>query len=147
MSTHAVTSYVRTQLHEALRKNPYQVNLLIGGFDGVPNSEGLVLSTANANPNSSNAASSTTALGSPSLYFIDYLGSSQKMNFAAHGYASYFIFSTMDCHWRPNMNLEQALGLVRKCIQELKTRFLVNQPSWKIKIADANGTREIEFTL
>jgi hypothetical protein len=36
MSTHAVTSYVRTQLHEALRKNPYQVNLLVGGFDGVP---------------------------------------------------------------------------------------------------------------
>ncbi len=150
MSTHAVTSYVRTQLHEALRKNPYQVNLLVGGFDGVPNADGIVSSssTVQVNPNSSAASSSaSSALGSPSLYFIDYLGSSQKMNFAAHGYASYFIFSTMDCHWRPNMNLEQALVLVRKCIQELKTRFLVNQPNWKIKIADANGTRDIEFTL
>ena len=93
------------------------------------------------------ATQNETALGSAALYFVDYLGSSQKMNFAAHGYASYFVFSTLDRHWRPKMNLEQALGVVRLCVKELKTRFLMNQPTWRVKICDANGTREVDFAL
>ncbi len=123
-STNAVASYTRSQLATALRKNPYQVNLLLAGYDG----EG---------------ADGTGA--GPSLHYIDYLGSSQPMNFAAHGYASYFIFSTMDRHWRKGMNLEEALALVRMCIAELSTRFIMHQPVFKVKVADKDGVREVKL--
>jgi 20S proteasome subunit beta 4 len=89
-STKSASSYIRTELSTALRRNPYQVNLLIGGWD------------------------KDTGAG---LYYLDYMGSMQKMNFGAHGYAGYFIFSTMDRHWRPKMSLEEVLGLARMCIK------------------------------
>ena len=179
-STHSATSYVRNELHSALRQNPFQVNLLIAGFDSsAPGSSisGYKSASASASASSSAAAAgsnaaaaapasaaagtaaagatplsameaatrSVTAQGSASLYFLDYLGSSQKMNFAAHGYASYFIFSTLDRHWRAGMSEAQALELVKLCVKELKTRFLMHQPNWKVKVCDANGTREVAF--
>lgn len=115
-STKSAASYTRTELATALRQNPYQVNLLLGGWDSE---------------------------AGPALYFIDYVASAQKMNFAAHGYASYFIFSTLDRNWRPNMNLEECLALARMCVKELATRFIIHQPVWKVKVADASGTREV----
>ncbi len=117
-STKAAASYTRTELATALRKNPYQVNMLIGGYD--------------------------SDVG-PSLYYLDYLASCQKMNFGAHGYAAYFIFSTMDRHWKPKMSIDEALELARKCIKELATRFIINQPNFKVKVADASGVREVSL--
>lgn len=53
----------RKELATFLRKSPYQVNLLMAGFD--------------------------EKVG-PSMYYMDYLGSMHKMDSAAHGYGSYF---------------------------------------------------------
>ena len=77
------------------------------------------------------------------MYYIDYIGASNKMNYGSHGYASYFLFSTLDRHWKPKMNLEEALNLVRMCIKELATRFIIHQPNFKVKVADKDGIREI----
>ena len=116
LSTKSTASFVKTKLAEALRKNPYQVNLLLGGFD---KGEGA------------------------SLYYIDYLGAMAKMPFAAHGYAAYFLFSTMDSAWKPGMTEAEALALVRVCIAELAKRFTIHQPHFTVKVADASGIREI----
>ena len=32
----------------------------------------------------------------PQLYWLDYIGTMTNMNFAAHGYASYFLWSIFD---------------------------------------------------
>lgn len=61
------------QLAAYLRKRPYQVNLLLGGYDAVDGA---------------------------SLYFIDYMGTKQKTDYAAHGYCSNFILSVMDRHYK-----------------------------------------------
>jgi 20S proteasome subunit beta 4 len=58
-----VVSSSRNELAQALRSNPFQVSLLIGGFD-----EGK----------------------GPGLYYMDYMASMQKVEKAAHGYCSYF---------------------------------------------------------
>jgi 20S proteasome alpha/beta subunit len=63
---------VRVQMAENLRKKPYHVNLLLGGFDDT----------------------------GASLYWMDYLGTLQKMNFGAHGHCSNFIVSVMDRYWK-----------------------------------------------
>lgn len=58
----AVASFVRGELAKSLRsRNPYNVNLLLGGVDPITRE--------------------------PSLYWLDYLASSAKVPYAAHGYA------------------------------------------------------------
>ena len=116
MSTKSTASYIKTELAEALRQNPYQVNLLVAGFD----------KDAGA-----------------SLYWIDYLGSMAKMNYAAHGYAGYFLYSTMDANWKPGMDEAAALALARVCVGELAKRFTIHQPVFKAKLVSAAGTREV----
>lgn len=58
----AVASFIRSELAKSLRsRNPYTVNLLLGGVDPITRE--------------------------PSLYWLDYLASSAKVPYAAHGYA------------------------------------------------------------
>jgi len=117
LSTHAAAHFTRGELAEALRSNPYQVNLLLGGYD---ENEG------------------------PSLYFIDYLASIQKLDFACQGYAGYFVLSILDRHYKKGMTLEEGLILMKMCIEQLNTRFVLNTVSYAIKIVDKSGTRIID---
>jgi len=58
----AVASFIRGELAKSLRsRKPYNVNLLLGGVDPITRE--------------------------PSLYWLDYLASSAKVPYAAHGYA------------------------------------------------------------
>lgn len=58
--------FVRGELASSLRsKKPYNVNLLLGGFDNIT--------------------------GKPSLYWMDYLASLAPLPYAAHGYAQYVL--------------------------------------------------------
>eukprot|EP01116_Phalansterium_solitarium_P024998 TRINITY_DN935_c0_g1_i1.p1 TRINITY_DN935_c0_g1~~TRINITY_DN935_c0_g1_i1.p1 ORF type:complete len:196 (+),score=23.07 TRINITY_DN935_c0_g1_i1:59-589(+) len=61
LSTHAAANFTRRELATALRSNPYSVNLLLAGFD---------------------ASATDAGNGTASLYFIDYLSSLHKVNFA-----------------------------------------------------------------
>jgi len=72
------------QLATALRRAPYQVNLLIGGHDED---------------------------AGPSLYFMDYMACMHKMNYAAHGYAGYFLYALLDRHWEVRGNGVARAGL------------------------------------
>lgn len=100
-----------------MRKGPYQTNLLLGGFD---------------------------AQG-PSLYFIDYLAALAKVDFGAQGYCGNFIMSVFDREWTPGMPLDAGLDVLRKCIHELHTRFMVSQPNFVVKVVDKDGIREIKL--
>ncbi|KAJ3385447.1 Proteasome subunit beta type-4 [Entophlyctis sp. JEL0112] len=118
LSTKAVSSFVRKELATSLRsRHPYTVNLLIGGVD--------------------------PKTGAAELYWIDYLSACVKLDFAAHGYASYFCMSTMDRYWQPGLSLEEAKELLRKCLAELKVRFIGNLPDFTVKVVDKDGIREI----
>jgi len=119
LTTAAAANFTRNNLAQALRRNPYQVNLLLGGYD---------------------------EKSGPSMYYMDYLASMHKMNIAAHGYGSYFALSIMDRHWKKDMSLDDGLKLIRLCIQELATRFVISLPVFKVKLADKNGIREIDLS-
>merc|ERR1719231_37513 len=80
MSTHAAAYYVRSELARSLRsRSPFQTNVLLAGVDSA----------------------------GPALYYLDYLGSLQKVNFAAHGYCSYFALAIMDRYWKEGMTLQE----------------------------------------
>ncbi|CAG8789786.1 7955_t:CDS:2, partial [Cetraspora pellucida] len=114
----AAATFTRKELATSLRsRHPYTVFLLIAGYD--------------------------ITTSKPHLYWIDYLGSSAEVPFAAHGYGSYYCMSILDRYHHPDITLDEAKVLVKKCIDELKTRFVINLLDFKIKVTDQDGIREI----
>ena len=51
----------------------------------------------------------------------------------------------MDMYWHDQMTLEEGLVLVRKCLAEMKIRFIGNLPEFIIKVVDKDGTREVKL--
>ena len=49
----------------------------------------------------------------------------------------------MDRFAKPDLSLEEALDLIRKCIAEINTRFVMNLPKFVVKVADKDGIREV----
>ena len=43
----------------------------------------------------------------------------------------------------PDMDVDAAVGLLRKCIDELKTRFILNLTDFKLKLVDKDGVRDL----
>jgi len=113
LSTKASANFTRNELATALRKGSYQVDMLIGGVDE----------------------------DGPHLYFMDYLASCEEVNKGAHGYGAMFTFGLMDRYYKEGLDLEEAKDLIRKCIKELETRFIVDLGSYMCKVVDKDGTR------
>jgi 20S proteasome subunit beta 4 len=80
-----------------------------------------------------------------SLYWIDYMASFSKVKFGAHGYAGAFISSVFDRDYKENMTEEEGIELIKRCIHELKSRFLVNQPTFMVKVVNKDGIRELQL--
>ena len=115
LSPQAAASFSRRTLADSLRsRSPYNVNLLVGGVDGVS--------------------------GKGELYWIDYLGSCVRVPFACHGYGGYFCMGLLDNQYKADLSKEEALELLKKCIHELKVRFVGNLPAFSVRIYNANGS-------
>ncbi len=70
----AVANFVRGELARSLRsRNPYTVNLLLGGMDPITKT--------------------------PHLYWLDYLASLAPLPYAAHGYAQYVPENLVERLW------------------------------------------------
>ncbi|OLY77599.1 Ribonuclease H2 subunit A [Smittium mucronatum] len=118
----ATAKFTRGELASALRsRNPYQVNLLISGFDIVKNQ--------------------------PSLYRIDYLASISKVPFAAHGYGAFFSYSIFDKMYKENLTESEALDILAACLIELNKRLIIRHSSYTIKIVDKSGLRTLDPAL
>mmetsp|Transcript_83818 Transcript_83818/g.227236 ORF Transcript_83818/g.227236 Transcript_83818/m.227236 type:complete len:201 (-) Transcript_83818:258-860(-) len=117
LTTKAAATWTRTNMAQALRKNPFQVDMLVAGVDE----------------------------DGPQLFFLDMYASMEKVNKAAHGYGAMFTFGLMDRFWHPDLTEEEGIALIKKCIKELETRFLVNLGRYTCKIVDKNGPRVLEL--
>eukprot|EP00921_Rhytidocystis_pertsovi_P007720 GHVQ01012786.1.p1 GENE.GHVQ01012786.1~~GHVQ01012786.1.p1 ORF type:complete len:192 (-),score=23.57 GHVQ01012786.1:507-1082(-) len=115
LRTQSAANFTRMQMAEFLRQNPYQVDLLLAGCDA----------------------------DGPLLYWMDYLASMVSVDKAAHGYGAYFVYGILDREFKEGMNEAEALEVVKKCIYELKTRFIVSHADFLVKIVDANGIRTV----
>merc|ERR1712137_441165 len=121
LSTHAQANFARGELATALRKGPYQVNVLLGGYDA----------GKDGNP------------GSSSLYYLDYFGALHKVKHGAQGYAQYFCSSIFDKECTDIMTEESAIKVVEMCIKEMQTRFMLSQPNFIMKKVDKEGVSVI----
>mmetsp|Transcript_8950 Transcript_8950/g.14559 ORF Transcript_8950/g.14559 Transcript_8950/m.14559 type:complete len:197 (+) Transcript_8950:116-706(+) len=113
LSNHAAANFIRNELAKAIRSRggAYQAQPILGGVDE----------------------------NGPALYFLDYLGSLEKVDFAAQGYASYFSLSVMDKFWKKNMTLEEGKALMIDCLKQLKVRFIVHNPTFKLVVVTKEG--------
>lgn len=119
LSTHAQANYARNELAIALRKGPFQVNVLLGGYDEKTNRA--------------------------SMYYLDYFGALQKVNYGCQGHAGNFCLSIMDRKHREGLSEADALGIIDDCIKEIQVRFLLSQPNFIIKVIDKSGVRVVKF--
>ena len=116
----STAQFIRSEMAQALRKAPFQVNCLIGGFDTID--------------------------GKAKMYWMDYLGTLQQVTKGAHGYAGYFVNSVLDNHYKQGMTVEQGVAACRACITELRTRFIINQPTFVAKIVTKEGVQIIDLS-
>jgi len=113
-------AWVRRALADSIRsRRPYAVNVLLGGYD---------------------EASST-----PHLYWIDYLGTMAEVPYAAHGYGAYFAISILDRYHDPEAPLEEGLKVLKRCIDEIKHRMAIEVGSFKVRVVDKDGAREVDL--
>lgn len=119
LSPLAVSSFVRQELAKSIRsRKPYQVNVLIGGYD--------------------------TKKEKPELYQIDYLGTKVELPYGAHGYAGFYTFSLLDRHYRSDMTTAEGLELLKMCVEELNKRMPVDFKGVMVKVIDKDGIRQVE---
>ncbi|XP_043573651.1 proteasome subunit beta type-2 [Chiloscyllium plagiosum] len=118
LSPSAAANFTRKNLAEYLRsRTPYHVNMLLAGCD---EHEG------------------------PALYYMDYLAALAKAPFAAHGYGAFLTLSILDRYYKPDLTREEALELLKKCLQEIQKRFILNLPSFTVRIIDNDGVHDME---
>ena len=115
LTTDEAAAYVRKELAEGIRSSPHQCNCLVIGYDE----------------------------DGPKLYWLDYLGSIAKLLKAAHGYGAYFLYGLMDNYYKKNMTLEDGELVIKKCINELKTRFSINMVNYDVLKVTKNGIEDI----
>lgn len=123
LSTKAAAHFVRGELAEAIRRAPYNVNILLGGVD--------------------KPAAGSEGAAEPSLFWIDYLGTLSQVNYGAQGYAAYFVSGLLDRSWRPKLSEADALDIIAKCAGEVRARFMLNQPHFICKKVSADGISEV----
>ncbi|KNC84334.1 hypothetical protein SARC_03439 [Sphaeroforma arctica JP610] len=122
MTSHACANFTRNELAKALRsRNAYQCFSLIGGFD--------------------------EETGQASLHWMDYLASMHKLQYGAHGYGAAFTLGLLDKRYKPNMTLDEVIEIVKACMLELKTRFIISLKDFTFRVVDKDGIRELTVEL
>lgn len=67
------------------------------------------------------------------------------MTKGGHGYAGYFVASVLDNAYRESMTKDDGLRAIEGCMKELKTRFLIDQPKFLVKVITSEGIEEINY--
>ncbi|XP_006867828.1 PREDICTED: proteasome subunit beta type-2-like [Chrysochloris asiatica] len=78
------------------------------------------------------------------MYSFDYLAALAKAPFAAHGYGAFLTLSIVDRYYIPTISHEKAVELLRKCLKELQKHFILNLPTFSIRVIDKNGIHDLE---
>ena len=115
LTTDETAAYLRKELSEGIRSEPHQCNCLVAGYD----------------------------IDGPKLYWLDYLGSMVRVVKAAHGYGAYFLYGLMDNYYKKGFNYNDGVDVIKKCIAELKTRFLVNMCEFDVFKITKEGIEDV----
>jgi len=116
LSTEAVSRFVRSEMARAVRRSPYQVNMLLAGHDG-----------------------------KPALYYMDYMGTLERVPFGAQGYCAHFVLAIFDKNYKADMSLDEGKQLMKKALDQIKQRFSIAPHGFIMKLIDADGIRRVDI--
>ncbi|KAK9452680.1 nucleophile aminohydrolase [Dipodascopsis uninucleata] len=120
LSTSAISSFIRSELANSLRsRKPYQVNLLVAGYD--------------------------VTESMPKLYYVDYLAAKAEVPYTAHGYAAFYVSSLLDRWHRRDISMEEGIKIMNMCIAELRTRLPIDFKGIQVKAVDKDGIRTLDL--
>ncbi|KAK0428620.1 hypothetical protein QR680_010910 [Steinernema hermaphroditum] len=116
--------WLRKAIADNLRgQDMWRVDLMLAGFDDVDKK--------------------------PFLGSVDYLGNGlSEQPFLFRGFSGRFCYAIMDKFYRKNMNAEEGMELLQKCLGESKKRFMASLPSFSVVKVDRDGVHhmaDIEF--
>ncbi|XP_030383671.1 probable proteasome subunit beta type-2 [Scaptodrosophila lebanonensis] len=121
LSPRSAAHFTRKNLAEYLRsRTPYQVFMFVAGYD---------------------------AQEGPELVFIDYLANAKALNHGGHGYGSMFTASIFDRYWHPNITQDEAYEVLKKCVQEIQKRLIVNLNNFNVMVVDPNGVKKLDTIM
>jgi 20S proteasome subunit beta 4 len=105
----------------------------------------LTLNVNNKNAQSNTDISDTSQSNEyePKLFWLDEYGSLQIIDYGAHGLGSNFALSILDRGYKKDMTREEAVTLIHNCFDQLRTRFVINNPENPcIKCVDCDGCKQ-----
>ncbi|XP_054159675.1 proteasome subunit beta type-2-like [Oppia nitens] len=119
LSPSSANQFIQRNLADYLRsRTPYQVNLLLAGYDTITNK--------------------------PELYFMDYLATACAVPYGMHGYGSFFGTSILDRNYKSNLTVDEGLELLKKVVHEIQKRLVINLPAFQVAIVDKDGVRQLD---
>uniref|UniRef100_A0A4X2JYE8 Proteasome subunit beta n=1 Tax=Vombatus ursinus TaxID=29139 RepID=A0A4X2JYE8_VOMUR len=83
----------------------------------------------------------------PTLYYMDYLEALAKALFAAHSFGAFLTLSILDHYYKSSITHEEAVELLKKGLKELQICFILNLPSFSIRINNKDGIHELDTIL
>lgn len=54
-----------------------------------------------------------------------------------------FANTVLDRNWRADLTVEEAVGVMKRAIEEVKLRLVVAPPTYLIKVVDRDGIRPV----
>ncbi|CAD6998405.1 probable proteasome subunit beta type-2 [Ceratitis capitata] len=114
LSPQEAAHFTRKNLADYLRsRTPYQVNMMIAGYD----------------EQTQKAA----------LYFLDYLANSVEVKYSGQGYGAMFCQSIFDREYKKGLSKEEAYTILEHCVKEIQKRLVINQKNFKVAIVNKDG--------
>lgn len=128
--------FIRWQLANSIRsRSPYQVNCLLAAYDQpLPELTRLNEAKGENKPDGSGAH----------LWYMDYLGAMQAIPFGGQGYGATFCYAILDRYYKEDMTEEESKALIKKCIDEVRLRIIINNPKFCVKIINKTGIHVLD---
>eukprot|EP01006_Ploeotia_vitrea_P003688 TRINITY_DN113054_c0_g1_i1.p2 TRINITY_DN113054_c0_g1~~TRINITY_DN113054_c0_g1_i1.p2 ORF type:complete len:218 (-),score=35.10 TRINITY_DN113054_c0_g1_i1:1225-1878(-) len=133
----ATAAFIRRTLANSLRsRSPFYCHVLFAAFDPpLPELERLKKEGKEVADDGSGSY----------LYWMDYLGTQQRAPYAAHGVAGSFCIAVLDRYWKVDQTEKESYELLKRCVEEIRSRISVNNPRFTVKVIDASGkVRELD---
>lgn len=109
-----VSRILSARIHSKLRESPIDCQAIVGGLGDASTLE---------------------------LYCIDRYGACHEDRFCVTGYGMYFVFGIYDMLYRKDMNEEESMDLITKCLNVMKERLVIETNKWKLDVIGADGIR------
>lgn len=111
LSPKVLAYMIQNRVHESLRKRQLDISSIVAGRG----SEGY------------------------DLWSVDRYGAISSTPFCANGYAAYFVYGIFDREYKKDLTVEDALGIIQKCVNLLRERLVVNLEGFMVKIITDDG--------